>query len=32
MENSNDTMGIEPATFWLVAQYLNQLHYRYIYK
>ena len=28
MKNSNDSSGIEPATFWLVVQCLNQLRYR----
>jgi hypothetical protein len=27
MKNSNAPSGVEPATFRLVAQYLNQLRY-----
>ena len=32
MKNSNAPSGIEPATFWLVAQCLNQLRYHMPHK
>jgi hypothetical protein len=28
LKNPMTSEGLEPATFWLVAQCLNQLHYR----
>ena len=28
MKNSNDTIGIEPATFWVVVKCLNQVSHR----
>jgi hypothetical protein len=28
MKNSNESSGIEPATFRLLAQYLNQLRHQ----